>query len=130
MQGFQAAYRNGGGFGIGQVGRFEGQRSTHHAGGFGHTFVLGIRAQTETGRGKDLVAGFELAHILADGFDFPGQLCARMTGLGLKKLMYSQDYNETSHDYETSVHYYETSENQRFDRLRACRMRVRLRCER
>ena len=85
VQGFQPAHWHGGGFRVSQVGWFDGQRSTHHAGGFGHTFVLGIRAEAETGRGEDLVAGFELAHLLADSFNFPGQLLAKNDRLGPKE---------------------------------------------
>ena len=62
------AVRNGGGFFVGHVGRFQ----RHHP-VFGQASVLGIGAETETARREDLIALLEQRDIAADGFNFPGQ---------------------------------------------------------
>ena len=67
MQCGKSPNRNGGGFLIGHVDRFYGQRPVLR-----QTYVLSISTRPKTGRCKNLVTFLKQLYIFADGFNFPG----------------------------------------------------------
>jgi len=64
--------RNGGGFPIGHIGRFDGHSPFHLSRFFGQTYVLSISTKTHTGRSEYLVTLFEPPYVLAHCFNFSG----------------------------------------------------------
>ncbi len=72
MQCIQSPNRNGGGFFIGHIGRFDCQHPF-----FRQACVLSIRTQTQTGPGKNLVSFPQSFDVFADCFNFSGELLSQ-----------------------------------------------------